>query len=227
MKTMKEKGMRIDPRTGFLLLIIANVVVFAQKSTLPGNAFVLLMEIFLIACGCVSMAVKFAALFGAIVLAQLYLFPIAPAWVNLLFGIFANYTRRMLPCFMAGMLLIRTVSMHRIILALRKCHVPQKLIIPASVTIRFFPAIGEELGHIREAMRLREIPFAQRLECCIVPLMMSAVNTAEELSQAAVTRGIENPAKKTSTETIQMRAADYLVLVMAAAVATVSLMWKN
>ena len=37
-----------------------------------------------------------------------------------------------------------------------------------------------------------------RLECTVMPLMVSATETAEELSAAAVTRGIENPARKTS-----------------------------
>ena len=38
--------------------------------------------------------------------------------------------------------------------------------------------------------------------------MVSATETAEELSAAAVTRGIENPARKTSAVSLRMPAAD-------------------
>ena len=47
-----------------------------------------------------------------------------------------------------------------------------------------------------------------RLECTVMPLMVSATETAEELSAAAVTRGIENPARKTSAVSLRMPAAD-------------------
>lgn len=99
---------------------------------------------------------------------------------------------------MVGGLLIHTVSLREFIVGLRMLHVPQKLIIPISVTLRYFPAIKEETGYIRDAMRLRNIRGPQKAEALIVPLMVSATATAEELSAAAVTRGIEDPAKKTS-----------------------------
>ena len=46
----------------------------------------------------------------------------------------------------------------------------------------------------------------------LVPLMISATNTAEELSAAAVTRGIENPTKKTSLIQLRMHLFDWIVL---------------
>ena len=57
-------------------------------------------------------------------------------------------------------------------------------------------------------MKLRNIRGLDRLECTVMPLMVSATETAEELSAAAVTRGIENPAHKTSAVSLRMPAAD-------------------
>ena len=37
-----------------------------------------------------------------------------------------------------------------------------------------------------------------------MPLMVSATETAEELSAAAVTRGVENPARKTSAWSLHL-----------------------
>ena len=49
------------------------------------------------------------------------------------------------------------------------------------------------------------------------PLMVSATETAEELSAAAVTRGIENPARKTSAVSLRLMPADLtgMLLVLA------------
>lgn len=49
--------------------------------------------------------------------------------------------------------------------ALRKRHIPQGLIIPLPVTIRYFPALKEEVGYIRDAMKLRNIHGVEKLEC--------------------------------------------------------------
>ena len=48
-----------------------------------------------------------------------------------------------------------------------------------------------------------------RLECTVMPLMVSATETAEELSAAAVTRGIENPARKTSAVSLRLSPLDF------------------
>ena len=61
-------------------------------------------------------------------------------------------------------------------------------------------------------MHLRNIQGVEKVEATLVPLMISATNTAEELSAAAVTRGIENPAKKTSMLHLKMRIFDWIVL---------------
>ena len=43
-----------------------------------------------------------------------------------------------------------------------------------------------------------------------MPLMVSATETSEELSAAAVTRGIENPARKTSAVSLRLSPMDLL-----------------
>lgn len=95
-----------------------------------------------------------------------------------------------------------------------KAYVPQKLIISISVTLRYFPAIREEAGYIRDAMCLRNIRGMERLEAMAVPLMISASETAEELSAAAVTRGIENPAPKTSIIRLHMGPFDWIYVAL-------------
>ena len=63
-------------------------------------------------------------------------------------------------------------------------------------------------------MKLRNIHGTQKIECLLVPIMISATTTAEELSAAAVTRGIENPAPKTSMIVMKFGMQDFLCLAL-------------
>jgi energy-coupling factor transport system permease protein len=128
------------------------------------------------------------------------------------FSLLLAYARKIFPCLIVGTLILQKTPIQDLMLALRRWHVPQSLIIPLSVTFRYFPAIKDEFRHIRDAMKLRNIHGAAKLECVIVPLMISATTTAEELSAAAVTRGIENPKPKTSLTTLRYRVADIICL---------------
>lgn len=124
---------------------------------------------------------------------------------------------------MIGWLILKTVSLREFIVALRALHVPQTVIIPISVTLRYFPAIREESGYIRDAMKLKNLHGGEKVEAFVVPLMMSAVNTAEELAAAAVTRGIENPVKKTSTVRLHIGVMDCICILVAAGFLVVAL----
>ena len=87
---------------------------------------------------------------------------------------------------------------------------PQKLMVAVIVKLLYFPDIREEMGYILGAMKLRNSRGLDRLECTVMPLMVSATETAEELSAAAVTRGIENPARKTSAVSLRISPLDFL-----------------
>lgn len=60
-------------------------------------------------------------------------------------------------------------------------------------------------------------------ECLYVPLMMSASILADELSMAAVARGIENPAHRTCYTHIELRAIDVVLMTAGALAVLVAL----
>lgn len=166
--------------------------------------------------GCLKDAIKGSLILLAFFLIQKFFLPIAPGIFAPLFSVFVNYTRRMLPCIFAGILIVKKCSMREFVAGMRKLHLPQSLIIAISVTLRYFPAIMEEVKHIREAMKLQKIPLSRKLECYVVPVMISATSTAEEISAAAVTRGVDNPAKKTSLVDVSFHVTDFLCMVFCA-----------
>lgn len=208
----KKNTLKFDPRTELLLLLLANVVAFTQHSVWVEITWVILLLLLIIACGCKKTAGKLAIVFGMCLFLQYYVFPNGPKILASSFTILVSYARKIFPCLIVGTLILQKTPVRELMVALRKCHIPQGLIIPLSVTIRYFPALKEEVGYIKDAMKLRNIHGMQKMECLLVPIMISATTTAEELSAAAVTRGIENPAHKTSMLVMKFGIQDYLCL---------------
>lgn len=216
MAAKRSQRLAIDPRTGLFLLVLANIIAFTQDSLLVEFGWIAVLSLLILLCESIGLGIKWAVSFILLFLIQWYVLPISPKIVATSFSIFINYARRMFPCLMVGSLMVKTISLRRFIVGLRKLHMPQKLIIPISVTLRYFPAIKEETGHIRDAMKLRGIRGIDKVEALVVPLMICATETAEELSAAAVTRGIENPAKKTSVIELHLGVLDCIILIIAA-----------
>lgn len=205
----------LDPRAGLWLLIVANIGMFCEKNTEQGSMLSGIFLLLLLVYGQYTAAIKGTLLLLIFRLLLKFVFPLCPAWINMIFPVLINYTLRMMPCILAGLLILRTSPMQRMIAAMRALQLPQGFIVAMSTTFRYFPAIKEEFTHIRAAMKLQNIPFSSRLECTVVPLMMSAVNTSDEIAAAAVARGIENPCKKTSAIQIHMAVSDWLVMILA------------
>lgn len=213
-----------DPRTLMGVLAAVSLIAFMGKSLEVELALVLAVAVLQALCGHVRMALGFAALYTALWAALNVLFPSVGGVAATMFTISFTFCRKIYLCLMVGTLLVSDNSVHRITSALAKLRVPQAVLIPLTVTMRYFPTLAEEASHIRDAMALRDIPVGSRLECFVVPLVMSATSTAEELSRAATCRGIENPAPSTDTERLSLGPADIAVLAAALlAVAAVAL----
>lgn len=211
-KEAKKYRLVLDPRTELLLLVLANVIAFTQRSLHIEITWIILLLLLISACGLPKTAIQLAFAFAGCIFLQYYVFPRGPQVLASTFFIVVSYARKIFPCLIVGSLIVKKTSVRELMLALRSWHIPQGLIITLSVTVRYFPAIKEEIGYIRDAMRLRNIHGIQKLEYLIVPIMISATSTAEELSAAAVTRGIENPCRKTSMVRMRFKLQDVLCL---------------
>lgn len=219
---MERRQHIFDPRAGLWLLIAANMIAFRPHTFWLETALIALLLALMIGHGRPSMAWKWAVGYGALLVFQQVILPSSPMIIATSFTIFATYTRRMFPCLMTGALMLQCTPLRALIVGLRQLHIPQKLIVAVSVTLRYFPAIREETGYIRDAMKLRNIRGMARLEGTVVPLMVSATETADELSAAAVTRGIENPARKTSAISLRLSLLDLFGMLAGLALLVVS-----
>lgn len=206
----------LDPRTIMGVLLAASVVAFMSKSLTVELGLVLGVALLQALTGHVRMALAFAGGYAVLWAVLNLVFPHVGGVAATMFTISFTFSRKIYLCLMVGALLVSDSSVHRLGAALAKLRLPQTVLVPLTVTLRYFPTLKEEASHIRDAMALREIPLRNRAECFAVPLVMSAAQTAEELARAATCRGIENPAPSTDTERLTMRASDWTVLGLSA-----------
>jgi energy-coupling factor transport system permease protein len=133
--------------------------------------------------------------------------------------------------FAGGM--IATTKVGELVSAMQELRIPKPIVITFAVTLRFFPTAREEFAAIRDAMRLRGIGLSPAnvltrpltvMECVLIPMMMRCATIAEELSAAAVTRGIESGGRRSSINELRMRLPDDLASVLFVALVVISAM---
>ena len=165
---------------------------------------------------------KYAALFLALLAIQLWLVPLLPVSAGGIIYMFAVYIRKLIPCFMLGSLLISTTRVSEFLAAVGKLRLPKGFTISLSITLRYFPTMGEEWNSIKDAMALRGIPVTaagilrhpmRTMEYVYVPMLVSASKISDEITQAAITRGIDHVQRRTCMETVRFHVMDMLVLV--------------
>ncbi len=112
-----------------------------------------------------------------------------------------------------------TTTVSEFVAAMERLHLPQQITIPMSVMFRFFPTVAEEWSAIGDAMRMRGVRFGGGkvgaiLEYRIVPMMICSVKIGEELSQAALTRGLGGPVKRTNICKLGFHVQDVIFLLI-------------
>lgn len=119
---------------------------------------------------------------------------------------------------------------------MRRMHVPEAVVIPCVVVIRFFPTIAEDYRQICNAMALRGIASggwgivrhpAQSLEYILIPLLMNATNVAQDLSVAALTKGLGREGEHTSHTKIRMTVIDWLVMIVVTVPLALDIAWGD
>ena len=103
--------------------------------------------------------------------------------------------------------------------ATNRMRAPQGLSISIAVMMRFFPTLAEEYRSIRDAMKMREIQFGggkatKMITYRLIPIMFSSISIGDELSAAAVTRGLGAPVRRTNVCEIGFHICDFLIVIL-------------
>lgn len=232
--TAKAKQLYLDPRTKIVLCLVVSFIMLDSTYSLVVNglqiALAALPLIFLLMLGKHKMAVYYLCAYVFASLVPQLLVPLLPDIINLLFtGMIALMTQ-ILPGMMMAYFLIVSTSVSEFVTAMDRMHVPKSISVPMSVLFRFFPTIVEEYGHVRDAMRMREVgnlrqPMAM-LEYRMVPFMTSIVSIGNDLAASALTRGLSAPVRRTNVCPIGFTWRDGLAFVLTGGCIAIFLIYR-
>lgn len=212
-----------DPRTKLLILAVTGVSVFLNESILIECLFTVIPFFLLLQAKKISVALKSAVAFAALMAAQMWIVPELPVAAGGIVYMFVMYVRKLLPCFMLGSFLIRTTKVSAFLAAIGRLRLPKGFTVALTVTLRYFPTMAEEWGFIKDAMSLRGISVSplgllsypvRTMEYVYVPMLVSASRISDEITQAAVTRGIDHMQERTCLQEVGFSAWDALLAVV-------------
>lgn len=226
---IENRGLVLDPRTKLIVMI--TLVVFALGGT--GSdietvrygtiAVSILPLILLMTAKQYRKAAVLGILYALIKSAEIFIVPNITGAVLSVIGLCCMIFVRLMPGLIMGAYMLSSTTVSEFIAAMHRMHVPQQITIPLSVMFRFFPTVLEEFTAINTAMKMRDIRIGGRnagkfIEYRLVPLMVCSVNIGNELSAAALTRGLGVRVRRTNICKIGFHIQDHTVLLLTAAI---------
>lgn len=213
--------LHIDPRTKLFMIFAVSIIVMLPATTTLAwvlrTGVTIIPIILLLTEKKYTTAAVFTVLYASA--AALTLLFISSGSTGLLYSLLVGYCGivvQFLPSVITAWYAIKTTKIDEFMSAMQKMHMPDGIAVSLAVVMRFFPTIKEEYGSINDAMKMRGILFGggkvgKMLEFRIIPLLFSCVNIGEELSAAAVTRGLGAPVRRTSICELRLGAADIIL----------------
>ncbi|MEM7339936.1 MAG: energy-coupling factor transporter transmembrane component T [Actinomycetota bacterium] len=211
---------RLDPRTKLLLLLLMNVIVFTYRGSVAIGLGIALAAALTLVAGqwkpIATFAATYAVLFTIDAVIDAAPRPVIELWVAISLPFFIA-----LPTAIYALLLITTTTMSELSAALQKLWVPAAAMIPLLVFVRFVPAIVQDFRAITTAMRLRGATGRgnplKAMEYVYVPLLLGLVRTGDQLTVAALTRGLGRHRTRTYVVEPRLRLIDAVAVIAMAA----------
>ena len=222
---MEKREVRFDLRTKFMLILVVNLFLLLSHSVIFELVLVFGCLLLITIDGQAKSAFHFLIVFLIMLGIDQLLTPYINGFYFTLVSFITVALRKFLPCFILGKWILTKTEVSEFVAVMWKLRLPQTAIIPLSVVFRYFPTIKEEWASIRAAMKMRGIHVS--LEHIMVPLLMSAVNVSEELSAAALCRGLDSPEPHTSLVQVRFRFSDVLVWCITGALAIAAIILKG
>ena len=215
-----RSGFRLDPRTKLLLMAVVATAEFLYSHT----AFMIVVALIPFVLLLTNRQYKTAIIFFCLFTAGLFVQAVQnsmqfPMVINMLVVVL-----RLFPAFVMGAYIIKSTTTSECITALGRMHIGQQITIPLSVLFRFIPTMQEESAAIKDAMRMREVQFGTKkfwqnpaalIEYRFIPLMISVVKIGDDLSAAALTRGLDNPVRRTNITKVGFTGWDLITVLIA------------
>ena len=228
--------MRLDPRTKLFMVFVVSLIAMMSATTpvlwVIRIIITLIPIVLLILEKKYSSALRFFLAYGiALVLLLFFISENSEGIIaSLLIG-YCGIVVQFMPALITAWYVIRTTKIGEFMSCMQKMHIPDGIAVSLAVVMRFFPTIKEEYSSINDAMRMRGVMLGggnvlRMFEFRMIPLLFSCVNIGEELSAAAITRGLGGETKRSSIIELKLGLADYLLMAFLTAATVIFVMYK-
>lgn len=215
--------LHLDPRTKMLILALFSVMVMIDVVDGPAYVVRIIMTfipVFLVCLeGKIHIAARFTILFIAASLVQSYTQQHIGGISKMLVLFVCFMITQFAPVMITVWYCISTTKISEFMAAMNRMHAPQGLSISLAVMMRFFPTLAEEYRSICDAMKMRGIAFGggkitKMITYRLIPLLFSSISIGDELSAAAITRGLGAPVRRTNVCEIGFHVYDFLMMIV-------------
>ncbi|MDO6496564.1 energy-coupling factor transporter transmembrane component T [Photobacterium sanguinicancri] len=212
----------LDPRTKILLLLSISLFVV---SGVAGNNIWVRSSTYLLAVmpllllgleGRIYLAGCYGAIYGACLYIAYVLVPVTDGLTNSMLLVLVGVFTRILPAIFSGLYLVSTTTVSEFLAACRKLGLPQQMTIPLAVVFRFFPTFFSEAIAIEKSLAMRGLRFKHIVRLRLMPLLINTTRIGEELSAAALSRGLSTSVTRSERQLLTFSWHDYLVLTIVA-----------
>ena len=235
----ENKTAVFDVRTLLLLdILIMIFMLISGKPEVTLSSFILAAAVPVIT-GSYGILLCYALLFAGLFVYYQFIFhsaiPLFHSAVFSVIAVFSFIVQRIIPFMLLGTVIQKQKNISEITTALERMHLPKGIILSIAVMFRYFPSIKDDLFIIIDAMKLKGLYTSKRavlihpirtMEFVLVPMLFKSLKTAEELSCAALVKGIENTGKKTSYFDVRLRSVDLIFSFSALAILTAGMYSK-
>ncbi len=222
----------LNPITKILCILAVNIVITFGVNVMMELVMLASVSALFWANGKWKKSIRYILIFLFLLFGDKCILPlISAAWLSTLSCLVFIAFRKFFFCIMAADFFISTTEINVMIASMEKLKIPEAIIIPLAVLVRFFPTVKEEWNHIRAAMRMRNIGTGvgqillhpiETMEYIIVPLLFSTVKIGEELAAAALARGLGMKKRRTNLCRVSFKAADCFVMICSVTVVILS-----
>lgn len=215
---------RIDPRIRLLIATVVTAASFALTGPVPSGALVVLAATLLLVVGRWRAALATTLLAAAAAVAAAMVTQIENTTLMLTLAMLVYLIQKLTVMSMMGLFLTADMSVSLAVSTLETLRAPAVVTVPFAVALRFLPTIRQDWRALTDSLRIRGLAPTPRTvlahpirtaEHLIVPILMRALRTSDDLACAGLVRGLDAPGPRTILHELRIRPADIALTAVA------------
>jgi energy-coupling factor transport system permease protein len=194
-------------------------VTFLLNTPFTSGVFILGIAVLMFLSGVYGKTIRILFFYAAFMILE-YITPnISNTSILMAVAVLSFAVLKFTSIFMLGTFLIETTSVTKIICALETMKIPDQVVIPFAVAVRFVPSISEDFMCLKDSLRVRNIPVSvwsflchpvQTIEYMLVPILIRSYKISDELAASAMIRGLDSGKPKTILYPLKFGIQDFI-----------------